>query len=464
MKKESVIKLIKFLFAIAVGVLIAVVPEPTETLTAEGLKFMGVFVAMILVMVFGIFPDAITVVGALAAMLVFGVSDFGTIFSGYSGSTVWMVVALVGFATGVINSGLMKRLAYMFMKLFKPNYSGQIRAIMITGGILSPCIPNMPAKVSILAPFSTQIADALGIEHKSKGTAGLFSAMFYPANIFGLCFLTGATMVYMLLGLMPDIEFSWLSWCGATIVWGIVCMVGYYFFNVKYYKVEADELPPNFVQNKLDELGPMTGNEKYAAVLLIAGIIGWMTTSIHGIDSFVIAVVLWLLMVAKGLFSPQEIATKLPWTVILMMGGITGISTLFTVTGLGTWLQTTIGPFLGTLVPNAFMMVLVITVVTYLLRYAVVSMLAVLTIMFAIFAPIAATMGISPFVVIWTTYTACQVWNLSFHNTSYIMAEGMTNGLVEWKNVASSSYFYMVINLLGNLACIPVWMLMGFIA
>lgn len=463
MNKESISKLIKFIAAVAIGIVIMVVPQPTDTLTAEGLKFMGIFVSMIFIMIFGILPDAITVLLALAAMLACGVAGFSTIFSGFSSSTVWMVVALVGFATGIINSGLMKRIAFSFMKLFKPTYQGQILAIMVTGGILSPCIPNLPAKVSILAPFAAQTAEALGIEKKSKGAAGLFSAMFYPANIFGLCFMTGATMVYLLQGMMSDIHFTWLVWCGATIVWGIICMVGYYFFNTKYYKVQADELPADFVQKKLDEMGPISSNEKFAAVLLIVGIIAWMTTSIHGVDSFVIAMILWVLMVAKGLFTPAEITTKLPWTVIIMMGAITGIASLFSVTGLGGWLQATIAPLISTLVPNAFMLIIVVSVVTYILRYAVVSLMACLTIMFAIFAPIAATIGVSPFVVIWTAYTATQVWNLSFHNTSYIMAEGMSGGLVEWKNVAASSYFYMIINLLGNLACIPVWKLMGFI-
>ncbi len=461
MSKVTVTKLIKFLAAVGVGLVIAIAPQPTETLTIEGLRFLGAFVSMILLMTLKVFPDPICVLMALTAMFAFKVAGFSTVFSGFSSSTVWMVVALVGFATGIINSGFMKRLAFTIMKLFKPTYNGQILAIMVAGGVLSPCIPNMPAKVAIMAPFTAQVADALGVEKKSKGAAGLFSAMFVPSNILGLCFLTGATMVYMLMAMMPGESFTWLSWAGATIVWGIVVFIGFYFFNLKYYKTNTADLPEGFVQKKLDEMGPMTGNEKFSAVLLVLGIIAWMTTSITGIDSFVIAMILWVLMVAKGLFTPQEITSKIPWVVIIMMGGITGIAALFSATGISGWLQATLNPILSPIVSNGFMLVIVVTVVTYIMRYAVVSLLASVTILYAVFSPLCVSMGISPFVVIWCAYIASQVWSLSFNNTSYIMAEGMSGGLVEWKNVAASSYFYMIISLVGNLACIPVWKFMG---
>ena len=81
--------------------------------------------------------------------------------------------------------------------------------------------------------------------------------------------------------------------------------------------------------------------------------------------------------------------------------------------------------------------------------------------MFSVFAPLCATMGISPFVVVWTAYVAGNLWSTAFNNTNYILAEGMFQNRIGWKQAAPSNYFYMVINLLGNLACIPVWNMLG---
>lgn len=461
MNKKTAVSVIKFLVAVLVGVLIAVVPQPSGALTVQGLRFLGILIAMVLLMVFKVFPDPITVLMALTACIAFGVADVSTCFSGFTSSTVWMAVGLIGFATGIINSGLMKRIAYKIMGWFKPTYKGQITSIMVAGTILGPCMPNTQAKVAIMAPFSAEMCDILGFEKNSKGAAGLFSAMFYSCNHFGFCFLTGSTSAYLMMGLMPDVSFSWLEWTGATIVWGIVCTVGYYFFNTRFYKVQSNELPAGFANDKLKEMGPMTGDEKFAAGVLIVGIIAWMTTSLTGLDSLVITMVLWFAMAAKGLFKAQEIQSRIPWTVILMMGGITGIATLFSTTGVSAWMQEAIAPFLSNLVPNVFMLVIVVTVITYILRYAVMSIMASTTIMFSVFAPLCASMGISPFVVVWTAYIAGNLWSTAFNNTNYILAEGMFQNKIGWKQAASSNYFYMIISLLGNLACIPVWQLMG---
>ena len=114
-----------------------------------------------------------------------------------------------------------------------------------------------------------------------------------------------------------------------------------------------------------------------------------------------IAVVLWLLVIIRGLFSPEDISAKIPWAVIIVAGGITGLATLLSVTGVDEWLRTLLTPLLSSVVHNVFMLVLIITVVTYVIRYFVVSMIATVTLMFAIFAPVCTALGVSPFIVVW---------------------------------------------------------------
>lgn len=458
--KSCIYSLTKFLISIAVGLCIALIPQPTELLTSSALIFLGVFIAMILIMIFRLLPDAIAVLLGLTMCYCFKVADFGTIFSGFASTTVWMVVALVGFATGIVNSGLIKRVAFYIMKRFKLSYNSQILAIMVTGVVLAPCIPNMLAKVAILAPFTVQISREFGFKQSSRGAAGLFSALLYPTNIFGLCFLSGSTMVYMLLGILNQ-NFSWLAWTGATIMWGIVCLIGFYLFNISYYKTNIPDLPATFIQDKLGEMGPMSPDEKYAAVVLVVGILAWITTSLTGLDSFVIAVVLWFLVIIRGLFSPEDISAKIPWAVIIVAGGITGLATLLSVTGVDEWLRTLLTPLLSSVVHNAIMLVLIVTVVTYVIRYFVVSMIATVTLMFAIFAPVCTALGVSPFIVVWCAYTAAQVWSLPFNNTTFLLAQGVAGELCDWKSSIPSCYCYMALNLLGNVCCIPVWHLLG---
>lgn len=461
MKKESISKLIKFLISIGVGLTIALIPTASGALTVEALRFLGIVVSMILLMVFKVFPDAVAVIMALVACYTFKVASLSGAFSGFASSPVWMAVTLIGFAAGLSQSGLMTRIAFSIMNLVKPTYKGQILAVMSAGTILGPCMPNTTAKLALMAPLSAQIVNANHYENNGKGAAGLFSATFFPCNCFGLCFLTGATGVYILLGMMPNESFSWLQWTGATIVWGITCLVGFYFFNIKAYKVEQETVSGDYIKNKLAEMGPMSGDEKFSLVLLIAGIVAWMTTSLTGLDNLTISLILWVLMIAKGLFKGTDIQSKISWVVILMMGGMTGISTLFTTTGVNAWLQEVLAPVLGGVVSNLPILIIVISTLVYIMRYVVTSMMACTTIMFAIFAPACEAIGISPFVVIWCAYTAANVWSTSFNNTMYIMSEGLFQGKINWKSIASSNYFFMIINVVANIACIPIWQMMG---
>ena len=59
--KSRICSLAKFLITIAVGLCIALVPQPTELLPSSALIFLGVFIAMILIMIFRLLPDAIAV-------------------------------------------------------------------------------------------------------------------------------------------------------------------------------------------------------------------------------------------------------------------------------------------------------------------------------------------------------------------------------------------------------------------
>jgi len=75
--KSCIYSLTKFLISIAVGLCIALIPQPTELLTSSALIFLGVFIAMILIMIFRLLPDAIAVLLGLTMCYCFKVADFG---------------------------------------------------------------------------------------------------------------------------------------------------------------------------------------------------------------------------------------------------------------------------------------------------------------------------------------------------------------------------------------------------
>lgn len=466
-KKQFITTLIKAVVSIAIGVIIALLP-PFEGLEISSMRYMGILTSMILLMVFRVLPEYVLGFSALGACAVFGVADFKVVFGTFSQDTIWLTFLFIAFATGLAKSGLLTRVAYLVLAPFPQTFQGQVLAIMASSVVVTPLIPNPQAKLSLLGPIVGSIAKENGFEKNSKGSAGLFTAMFIPTNNLTVAFLSGTAMVLMLIGFLPENlrgGFTWISWLGFTIIWYITHLILTYVFIVKYYKPDNElTLPSGYAKSKLKELGPLTQMERTALIIMVATIFMWTTESLHGISVFTISIISFIALSSSSLLKPVDMQMKYPWPLFLTLGTLMAISSLLNTVGINNWLSPILGKVVGPYIGNVYILIIAVCLSVYLLRYAIISVLAVTIIVYAVFGPIAISMGVHPIIVLFIGYVSAAVYNLSFHNVSFIMVKATLGwDMIDHKSAIHGSYAFMVIQIIACLVSVPFWKWAGFI-
>lgn len=465
MTKAGKKKLIAGIVGIVIAAIISLITPPAQ-LTPAAMRYLGIFVAMVIFMIYDVIPAHMTMLCTLVAMIVLKVCTQADALSNYAQSTVWFVACVLGFAAAITSSGLLKRLAFAILKFFPETFQGQILALTVTSTVLTPWIPSGQAKGAILVPLAMTMGKEMGYEDHSKPLAGLFSAVYTPTMVGGAAFVTGSVAFSLIAGYF-EAEYNWLSFFKVTCVWFIAFIVLMYLFTTFYYRPKTDakadktEGGEKIAAKKLAELGPMSKKEKITAITLIIAVLLWVTESVHGISTFCVAVLALTVMCIFGLFETRDFMMKIAWPTIIIMGATFTLSAQLSKLGIGAWLGTVLAPIAGPVMANKFLFFTVVCILVYALRYLIISQTAVCAIIFALFGGLATNAGISMVTVMFVTYIATSTWNLSFNNSGYLAAEAAAGGKIVHKDVVSCNYAFCVINIICVLISVVYWMAIG---
>lgn len=464
-KTQSEVRPLRLAAVVALGVLIAFIP-PSAALSAQAMQFLGICAAMIVGMMINAAPMwAMTSLAALTAIIL-KIATFEEIYSQFAGTTIWMILGVVAFASCLSESGLMRRIAFSILKLFPASFSGQVLAILSAGTVLGPLIPSATAKLAVMAPFSAQLAKDTGIKPHSRGMRGLFFIMFSSAFLSTPMFLTATNMNFIMLGMLPQevaAEFTWVNWFKAAGVWGAVLLLLSAIFTILFLKPDEEiNISKEFTARMLAEMGPMSTDEKVGLATLAGAMLLWLTANLHGISSAVVAWLALLVMHFAGQFKSADIMKKMPWGLVLMFGPMMGFVSLMEPLGVTQWLA---GLFSGVsaLIPNALVFVLVFVPIIWALRL-VIDQFSVLAISIAVFGPIASGLGINLWVVVFLAWANAQQWLLPHSNVDLLQTLEMTGSdVIVYKDVRLLSFVYMVIGLIASIASVPVWRLLNLL-
>jgi Di- and tricarboxylate transporters len=456
-------KLLFILLSVAIATIISFLPP-----RGPQMIYVGIFVGMLIVLITQVLEDWIIAIALLAIMVVFKIAPLGTVFATFSQSTIWLIVGVLALTIGINNSGLLNRVALYILRLFPATNKGIILALISTGAIISPLIPSGTAKTNLLMPLATAFTEQMGFKEHSKGAKGIFAATYLPSFMAGNAFLNGSLNVPIMMGFMGAAikgSMTYMTWLAATSIWLAAIIIGTYVYCVIFCKPEeAIDLPKDFIKKRLEELGPMTGKEKFAGITIILALIAWMTQSMHGIDAGMICLLAVVALGAYGLISTQEFIAKVPWSLIVFVGALLSVAGFMQTLGVSNWVSGFLGPYISPIVANAWVFVPALGIITFLLRYIVISQWAALAIILAIFSPLLPAAGINLFVLVFVEVMCGQVWNVTYQNPIFLTSISAAGGkYVTYQDARPISYAYWVMCIIGSTLSIPLWQLMGFI-
>lgn len=337
-------------------VVVYLIPRP-EAVKPEGWRLTGVFAAMVAgLMAQPIAVGALVLMAITAAILVGGLTPAQAL-GGYGDPTVWLVQAAFFISRSLINTGLARRIALFFVRSFGRNSLGVSYALGCTDMVLAMVIPSNGARSGgVTLPVVRSIAELYGStpgETSQRLGAFLMVSVYQAVCISSAMFFTGQAsnpLAAQMASQFGGYQVTWTSWFMAGLVPGIASMLVVPWLVMKLYPPEIKRTPEaaQFARDKLREMGPMSRDER-VLLAVFAGVCGlWVTSSIHGLDVTVSALIGSLVLLVTGVLKWDDvIAERTAWDIFIWYGGLLQLGKSLNATGVTNEIAKGFGGLLG---------------------------------------------------------------------------------------------------------------------
>ena len=314
---------------------------------------------------------------------------------------------------------LHKRIALNIIQLIGTNVKNVILGFMVATAFLSMWISNTASSVMML-PIGMSIISQLmdnpkTVENENQNFGkALMLAIAYSASIGGIATLIGTPPNLVLATIVQEtygIEITFSKWFmfGLPISLILLAICWKYLTEIAFtFKQKKFPGGRNEINKQLKSLGKLSYEEKMVLLIFVGTAFAWITRSfllqklIPNLDDTIIAVIagilLFILPASKSknrkLINWEE-AVKLPWGILLLMGGGLALAQGFKTSGLAEW----IGGQL-TLLEGASIFILLlflIALVNFLTE--ITSNLATTAMILPILAPLSLVLDVNPFIL-----------------------------------------------------------------
>ena len=474
--------------ALAAAVLIATCPIPG--LSYQATAVLGILIMAIVWWITGVLPEFVTaVVMAVLFVVVAGIS-VGATFSTFASSTWWLLLSAFTLGVGMKTSGLMKRIALAIVRKFPRTFRCQVIAQLVTGTVLGPLIPSLAVKGAMLAPLAMNIGDELGYERQGKRATGLFAAMLVGIRTVAPTIVSASVTGYALMATLPaDVQeqFNMASWFVAALPWLAVVLVLNYFLIMGIYGrgekaasgSETVGAPGNAQSLKQssrggtdlsdnqpipDGLGPLSAVEKRMLVIILVTVVLWATEPFHHVSAMAVGLAALVAMFVLKVIDVPAFKSGVNWMSLLFIGIALGLGSVFAEAGLNDWVMQTCGPAFQALAGNPYLLVLGIGVITVVLRFLIVSEVAYLNLLMAFLVPMAASVGVNPWVLGFSAYALVIAWFAKYQSPIYLAAFYAVDGkMAKHSELAKYCGVYLATCLVGLAVSVPYWQWMGLL-
>jgi len=146
---------------LAFGILYGM-PKP-EGVKPEGWRMLAIFVCTVVALMLRPIAGGAAVLIGVVVSVVTGAQTIAQGLSGYGNSTVWLVLSAFFIARTMINSGLARRLALLFVRTIGHTSVGLGYALVGSEMVMATVIPGNSARVGgILMPISRTLSELYG--------------------------------------------------------------------------------------------------------------------------------------------------------------------------------------------------------------------------------------------------------------------------------------------------------------
>jgi DASS family divalent anion:Na+ symporter len=321
----------RWLAVVGVGAAIAACPRP-EGIPADSWHLLAIFVATVVGLTLQPLPGGAMVLLGVAATVVLGVQPIEVALSGYGDPIVWLVLAAFFMSRGMIETGLGRRIAFLFIRWLGRRSLGLGYALALTEFVLASFIPSNAARSGgIVFPIGTSLAAAYDSQPgPSARRLGAFLMVFLYQSCVVNCaiFLTGQASNALMASFAANtagVELGYGTWLAGGIVPGLLSLfvVGLLVYRLEPPEVTHTPRAAELAREELAAMGPMSRAER--RMLLVFGLVAalWMTTALHGLHYAAVALLGIGALLVSGVIGWEHVKSERgAWDVFIWYGGL----------------------------------------------------------------------------------------------------------------------------------------------
>ena len=394
-----------------------VIPVPA-TITPQGWRQTAIFICVIAGMVTDPLPASALVLLGLTAMAING-TPMPAVLGGFAEPSVWLVIVAMIIAKAMLDCGLARRIALLFVRAVGKTSLGVAYALQMTDVTLASGVPSITARsAGMILPVARSIAelfDSRPDHTRTRLGAFLIAAMYQGSAVACAMFITGQAS--NLLGANLALKLANVAGHRAELVHGgdrpgPAVVPG----GAVDHLQDADARRSPTRQRRRPSRAPScrtwgrSTRDEWITLLVFAGVgLTWLTTVFHGLDVTMVALIGFGVLLVTGTMTWQTAASeRSAWDVFVWYGGMLRMGQLLNDTGSTRVLAENVaGMFSG--IPWQVVLVAILIIFFYS-HYFFASITAHMLAMFPPFIAVLIGIGVPPLLAV---YSACCAWRTS---------------------------------------------------
>jgi DASS family divalent anion:Na+ symporter len=385
------------------------------------------------------------------------------VLGGYAEPSVWLVLTAMLIAKMMLDCGLARRIALLFVRLVGKTSLGVAYALQMTDVTLASGVPSITARsAGMVLPVARSIAELFESRPDHTRTrlgAFLVAAIYQGSAVACAMFITGQASNLLGANLalkLANVQVTAPRWFMAAVVPGLLSCLVVPWITYRTLRPEVTHTPeaPAFARAELIKMGPLSRSE-WITMAVFAGVgVTWLTTVFHRIDPTLVALVGLAVLLVTGTMTWQTAAAeRSAWDVFIWYGGMLRMGELLNTTGSTRVLAENIG---GMFAGIPWQVVLVaILIIFYYAHYFFASITAHMLAMFPPFVAVLIGIGVPPALAV---YSLLCVSNLTAGLTHY----GTTTGPILFGTGYVTRAEWWRVGFIVSIANILIWLTAGF--
>jgi divalent anion:Na+ symporter, DASS family len=453
---------------VRLGILIAIyflvtlaLPRP-ESVSPAGWRLTGLFAATVAGLVLQPLPGGALVLMAITLAPLLTDLKLQDALAGYADSTVWLVMAAFFISRALLNTGLARRIALLFVRTFGKSSLGICYALSLSDMVLASIIPSNAARSGgVILPIARSISELYGSlpgDTARRLGAFLMAAVYQCVVVSSAMFYTGQASNPLAAKMAGDFGFevTWAGWFVAGLVPGLlsIAVVPLVVYRLSRPEVTRTPEAAAFAAAELHNMGRLKGEEKILT-LVFAAVCGlWISSGWHGLDITITALCGSMALLLTGVLKWEDVLReRAAWDIFLWYGGLLRLGKALNDEGVTRAFAQGVGDFFSGL--SWMALLLVALLIYFYAHYAFASITAHVLSMYPAFLALLAAKG-APLGLVVFSFAAFA--NLSAGLTNYGTTPAPMfygHGYVSLKDWWKTGAVVSVVN-------IAIWLTAGF--